>query len=38
MNTELRIYFHEQMYVVRHDPHLNDIDMVLIADFLYEFL
>ena len=38
MHTELRIYFHEQMHMIRHDLHLNDINMVLIADFLYEFL
>ena len=38
MDTELWVYLHEQMYMVRHDFHLYDVDAKLVANFLYEFL
>ena len=36
MNTKLRIYFHEQMYMVRHDFHLYDVDAIFLANSLYQ--
>ena len=37
MDSELWVYFHEQMYMVRHDFHLYDVDTELLTNFLYEF-
>ena len=36
MDTELWVYFHEQMHMVWHNFHLNDVDVVVITDFFYE--
>lgn len=31
MDTELWVYFHEQMHMVWHNFHLNDVDVVVIT-------
>lgn len=36
MDTELWVYFHEQMHMVWHNFHLNDVDAIFITDFFYE--
>jgi len=36
MDAELWVYLHEQMHMIWHDFHLNDVDTVFVTDFFYE--
>ena len=37
MDSELRVHFHKQMHMIRHDLHLDDVDAKFLTGFLYQF-
>lgn len=36
MDAKLRVYLHEQMHMVWHNFHLNDVDAVFTTNFFYK--